>query len=126
MRGQFIEPIVENEHLASGTLARGIDSSNKKNPRPLDDVFELPSGSVSLFLRWSPLANFRSEVHVRLYNVENTLLFETKPAKLKLKAYDMAFGMLELDTSRLAAGLYRVDAVLTEGPCWRSFFKIVE
>ena len=125
-RGQFIEPIVKNEHLASGTLTRGIDSSNKKSPRPLDDVFELPPGSISLFLRWNPLAKFQSELRVRVYDVENTLLFETEPSKVKLKAYDMAFGMLELDTSRLTAGVYRVDVVLTEGPCWRSFFKIVK
>jgi hypothetical protein len=122
---QFLEPLVENEHLGSGTLTRGIDRSDKKHPRPLDDVFELPPGTISVFLRWNPLAKFESQLRVRVYNLENELLLETEPAKVKLKAYDMAYGMLELDTSRLKAGIYRVDAVLTEGTCWRSFFKII-
>lgn len=63
---------------------------------------------------------------LRVYDLNNRLLAQGKPAKVSMKPTDRAFPTWEVPLAGLLRGTYRVDVLLGPDPAWRAFFRVVE
>lgn len=127
LAGQFIEPLVEVRNITFGRLARDV-IMRRSIPNLIDEKTEFAQkdGRVALALTWEPTEKRKVRVHLRLYDVENKLLFESRPSKVRLRPGRRFENAWKLSIENLPAGIYRIDVLLDQEPHWRTYFRMNE
>jgi hypothetical protein len=125
--GQLISPLQLNRNIWRGTVARKVERQGAM-AEPVDEKFEYPrrDGQVAVLVSWQAKEKIKSQYSFRLYDIDNRLVSEGKPAKLNLDTGRNVDTWWQLDISKLPAGLYRLDIILGSNPAWRTFFRIIE
>ena len=129
--GQFLQPLVENEHIGEALLARGVVQTKDRPPQPEGDrrgEFEFPRnpGRVFVFVTWNPLDKIKASYRLELYDLENQRIFQGSSNSLELDAYTRSHTWWTLDVSRVPPAIYRVDLMMNGRAVWRTFFKVTE
>lgn len=126
-KGEFVPPLLAVRHVAAGSLGRRLDKDSVM-PRILDERVEFPRGEreLAILVTWEPKDKVKSTTTIRLYDVQNRSLAQTKPSKISLQPGNRVHTTLKLPIGNLSPGIYRIDLVLGEQPAWRAFFRIAE
>jgi hypothetical protein len=78
---------------------------------------------MTVFVTWDPKERLKTVLTLRIFDQENRLLAETKPAKTTLRVGSLPFTTWELKVPP-AAGIYRADVLLGPDVAWRGFFSV--
>jgi Trypsin-like peptidase domain len=125
--GQFITPLTKKQFVSFGTTSLSIDKkATPPWPKETTDQISHRGGSAVVFVVWDPKEKRKAQSVLRIYDVENKLLSETKPIKLDLRAGVKLESYWDISITNLAAGIYRLDVFLDDGPAWRGFIRIVD
>jgi hypothetical protein len=123
LRGELIAPLVGEQHVVSGGFARQINRGPVVSPGDQREEFAPQDKTFVTWLNWSPQDRVRGMGSLRIYDAENRVVLESKPAKV-----DMRKGQLSLSSWTIpvpaVAGRYRVDALIDGKPIWRGFVRI--
>jgi hypothetical protein len=126
-QGQFIAPVSMKRFVSFGTTSLSIDKKGTPPwPKENRDHFSRRDGSASVFVLWDPKEKHKGQQVMRIYDIENKLLAETKPTKLDLKAGVQTESYWDLPITNFPSGIYRLDVLLDDGPAWRGFIQIAE
>lgn len=125
--GQFIPPVTAQASVLYGTLAKSI---NRKGPiaQPVDQrsIFSRRDPTMGVFVSWEPKTKIKSTTSLRVFDLDNHVRTESKPAKIELRPDQPSFTFTEIPTTNLQPGMYRLDILLGDEVAWRSFFRITE
>ena len=78
-----------------------------------------------VFVLWNPKERRHAVSSIRLYDLSNHLLLESKPNKLSLNPSNLFSSTdWKVDIERLPSGTYRLDIVVDDQPVWRRFFTM--
>ena len=126
--GQFLTPLVRNENIFQGTLAKSI---RREGPvlQAVDQRFEYQraDGQLNVLITWHAETKIKKmNAFLKIYDIDNKLLGTAEPAKLNISKSAFAYSSWTLGISRMPLGLYRVDLVIDSDPIWRTFFRLVE
>jgi S1-C subfamily serine protease len=125
--GQFVLPLTAARHVSYGVLAKAVDRKGPA-PMPVEERFEFSrrDPKIGLLVTWQPKEKLKTVTTIRFYDIENQLLGESKPSKIRLAPNVLSFTSLELPISGFQPGIYRVDVMLGLEPAWRAFFRIAD
>jgi S1-C subfamily serine protease len=125
--GQFVPPLVGHANVTNGALARNVD---RKGPIPqavdAKSEFSRRDGTMSVLLTWNPQEKRKAFAYLRVYDLDNRLLFESKPLKISLRPNQILYSSWDLTLGNLPAGIYRIDVYLDADPVWRTFFRLID
>ena len=79
--------------------------------------------AFGVFVMWSPKERLRGLMTVRLFDEENLVVFESKPAKVDFRKDQTLTSSWSLPIPA-KAGIYRADVLLNTTPIWRGFLRI--
>lgn len=128
-RQQFIPPLIKAGNLKFATLTSAIEKGHAGMPAwPLDyrQVFSRRDTRVAAFANWQPVTKQKGVAALRVYDLENQILTESKPSKLDLKPGAFVTSSWELPLSTLPPGIYRAEILVDSNPVWRTFFRVTE
>lgn len=126
---QFIPPTVKSGNLGYATLTSAIEKGRRDAPpwpRDYRVIFSREDTRTSAFASWQPQMKQKGQATLRVFDVENHLLMESKPVKLDLHPGSLVTTFWSLPMSSLSPGTYRAEIVFDSNPIWRSFFRITE
>lgn len=126
-RGVLIPPLVNSEDVFMGRLAREV----VKRHGMLDAIderaeFRRSEGAVHVVLTWSPRRKGKFTTVLRIYDLDNRLLVETKPAKISFSPNEMKYSSWKLAFNQVPSGIYRAEVLLDNTPAWRTFFRLTD
>ena len=126
--GMFIPPLVGSENVAQGELALRVENRQGSSPFPVQERFEFghKDGKFAAFIMWNPKEKLNTQTLLRLYDLNNRLLFEAKPAKLTLRPNQVTYSTWQVVIEKVPVGKYRIDILLGSQPAWRTFFSVTE
>jgi hypothetical protein len=122
-RGVFIPPVTHGRQVMSGGFASAVKQAGAAT-QPIDQRLEFlrTDKAVTVFVSWSPAERFKGVSVLRLFDMDNRLLAETKPAKLNMRPGDLKMSAWQFTTP--APGTYRADVLLGADIAWRGYFKV--
>ncbi len=125
--GQFIPLLVGQRNVMRATLALGVDRT-WNSPRPIEEKSEFSrrEGKMVVFLAWYPKQKRKGLASVRVYNLDNKLLFESKPLKINLQLNQFLYTTWDITFGNMSPTIYRIDVYLDADPIWRTFFRMTE
>jgi hypothetical protein len=124
--GVFVQPVTLARNVMSGGVATKI---LKDGPRtqPVDQrrEFSTQDKAAVAFVNWDPKENLKGTTTMRLYDIENHLLGESKPLKTSLRpgTYIMSSFQFALPSKE---GDYRVDVLFGSDIAWRGYFHMTK
>lgn len=125
--GQFVQPLVRDEYISLGRLARGLE---RQGPVPLlvdaKSEFSRKDGQVVLLVTWEPRVKRRGRAYFRTYDLDNRIVIDSKPGKIDLKPGHLFDTAWKLSLGTLQPGVYRIDVFVDQDPVWRTFLRIIE
>jgi hypothetical protein len=122
-RGEVLPALVGDEHVLSGGFARQIDRNGPVQPVDQREDFSVREKKFSVFLTWNPQQRLRGKTVLRIYDRDNTLVAESKEAKVSFPNRRLSFSSWEIPMLS-QPGTYRVDIFFEGKPAWRGFVTI--
>jgi len=123
-KGVFTPRVVKGQHVLSGGFATKIlRDGGRTQPVDQKTEFTAQDQSMTVFVTWDPKERLKTVITLRLFDQDNRLLAETKPAKTTLRVGSLPFTTWELKVPPVA-GIYRADVVLGSDVAWRGFFRV--
>jgi trypsin-like peptidase len=125
--GQFLPPLEGADEIIFGTMSRALQKSQGL-PRAVDEKFEysLRDPQAVVLLDWVPQKKRKGLTTVRIYDLDNRLVAESKPVKVNLSPNQAAYWNATLSLTGLSPAIYRLDVTFDGKPVWRTFFQVVE
>jgi len=122
-RGDLVAPLVGEEHVVSGGFARDIVKGPTVTPADQREQFSSQDKAFVVFVNWNPRERVRGQSMLRVFDADNRVIMESKPAKLNVRKgqWTMSTWQLRVPPN---AGYYRVDAMIDGKPIWRGFVRI--
>jgi Trypsin-like peptidase domain len=126
--GQFVPFLLEDSNLLYGLLAPKFDTKGGGIPRShqVKSEISIKEGTCSILLVWSPKTKSKTRVTLRLHDLANRALVMSKPTEVKLNPGSMLSRVWILPVDKLPLGVFRVDAIGSEKPFWRGYFKLID
>lgn len=124
--GGLIPPLTTGERIINrGTIAKKVLYQGPI-PETEDERFQYSRNDkqVMVFLSFLSKEKVRSQLVCRLYDLNNHLLREYDPLKLRLEPSKRSDVWWPLDIGTLPDGFYRVDIIIDSDPAWRTFFRV--
>lgn len=81
---------------------------------------------IILWVMWAPKQRLKTTTVLRIYDLDNRLLAQTKPSKLDLPPGPYSYTYWPLNVSRLPPATYRVDMLVGLEPGWRGYLRITD
>jgi hypothetical protein len=122
-RGELIAALAGEQNVLSGGFAREIARTNTVAPSDQRDEFSATEKKMVAFVTWNTVEKLKGLAIIRVFDIDNRPIMETKPMKLSLGKGQMSLSSWELPISSLS-GTYRADVMLDARPMWRGFVKI--
>lgn len=124
-RGELMAALAGEQNVLSGGFAREIARTNTVAPSDQRDEFSAAEKKMVAFVTWNPVEKLKGLAIIRVFDVDNRPVMETKPMKVSLGKGQMSLSSWELPISSLS-GTYRADVMLDARPIWRGFVKITQ
>lgn len=127
-QSQFIKPVVTDTQVMSGTLCRDYQTVHDITITALGATTEFSRGrdSLAAVFMWAPDKKVKSTIQLQIYDLDNRLVEQSRPAKIGLQPQITAYSGMKLPLTALAPGIYRVDLLVGDDLEWRAFFRIKE
>ena len=117
-----VRGVVGDQHVLTGGIGR-VDAKGKLEAPEHHSQLSIREKAFAVFVTWTPRERLRGEIVVRVYNGENGVVAESKPAKADFR---------KSETSRSAwsfpmpssPGTYRADVLLDGKTMWRGYVRI--
>jgi hypothetical protein len=78
-----------------------------------------------VFIMWNAKEKRNTISLIRLYDLNNKLLMESKASKLSLHPASLFSSTdWQMPIDRMPTGTYRLDVILGDQPVWRTFFSV--
>jgi hypothetical protein len=122
-RGELIAALAGDQNVLSGGFAREIARTNTVAPSDQRDEFSASEKKMVAFVTWNPVEKLKGLAVIRLFDINNRPVMETKPMKLSMRKGQLSLSSWELPISSLS-GTYRADVMLDARPIWRGFVRI--
>jgi hypothetical protein len=126
-RGEFVLPLTGTDIVNSGSLSDAVDRRPNVSPMPLNPKYRFnhKDHQMFVFVLWNARDKRHALSSIRLYDLSNNLLIQSKPNKLNLSPSNVFSSTdWKVDIDRLPSGTYRLDVVVDDQPVWRSFFTV--
>ena len=122
-RGLFTPPVTLGRHVLSGGFATSVPARGQST-QPVDQRYEfVPSDkTMTVFVTWNPVDRLKGAATIRMYDLDNRALGESKPLKLSLRTGQMMMSTWGINVP--APGVYRVDALVDGVIAWRGHFLV--
>ena len=122
-RGLFVPPVTHHRHILSGGFATSLLKKGAAT-QPLDQRVEFSrhDKTMTTFVTWSPVERIKGVTTLRLFDLDNRSLGETKPAKISLRPGDLTMNHWPMSVP--TPGVYRVDVMLDAHIAWRGHFRV--
>lgn len=126
--GQFVSPLAGRDFIGQGSLSLRLDNRRNVTPMPLDEKYEFTRRDQQffVFIMWAAKEKRNTTTRVQIYDMDNNLLSDGKPAKLNMRPSQVAYTTWQMPVAAFRPGSYRMDILLGEEPAWRTFFSIAE
>ena len=122
-RGLFVPPVTHHQHILSGGFAASlIKKGASTQPLGQSVEFSRHDKTITTFVTWSPAERIKGATTLRLFDIDNRSLGETKPAKISLRPGDLM--MSHWPMSMPPPGVYRADVMLDSHIAWRGYFRV--
>lgn len=122
-RGDLVAPLSGQENVTSGGFAKTITRSQTVQPSDQREQFSSADKTFVTYVNWNPLERLRGQAILRVFDVENRTVLESKPGKLDVRKGQYILSSWTLPVPP-TAGVYRVDALIDGKPIWRGFVRI--
>ena len=124
---QFVEPLPRNRE-ATGTLCRDVQRVGDVAITPVGATtqFSRTHDTLALVITWTPDKKAKAPLQLRIFDLDNHTVEQTRPAKIELRPQVTAYTGIKLPIAALKPGTYRADLLLGDDPEWRAFFKVTE
>jgi S1-C subfamily serine protease len=124
-QGLFVPPVDRDSQIVSGYLCKDFKQhANSLEPFFMTDDFLLRDGQFAIVVIWNPSEKIKSTDQFRIYDTDNNLWLQNKPAKIQLRPHTMAYTGWKVLISHFHAGVYRLDVFLGDKPEWRTYLRI--
>jgi len=121
-RGVTVPGLGGDEHAMSGGFGR-VDTKGKLASTEHHDQLSIRERAFAVFVMWSPKERLRGVMVVRLFDADNRVVAESKPAKVDLRKNQTSTSSWTLPMLT-DPGTYRADVLLDNTPMWRGFLRI--
>lgn len=127
-QGLFVMPVSRDTQVLSGILCTNYQQLGRVALSALDPRFEFSRAKdmLAVVITWTPDKKVKSTVQFQIYDLDNHLVEQTRPAKIDLQPQVTAYSGIKLPVSSLQPGMYRIDLLLGDSPEWREFFRVKE
>lgn len=127
-KGDFLPSLVKSDSIALATLSSYVEKDPDRLPFAKDyrQVFARKDNKASVFVSWPPREKRKVKCEIRLFNLDNKMLSESKERELNMSPGKFMATTWELPVGVMAVGIYRVDLLLGGETVWRDFFRIME
>lgn len=127
-QNHFSPQLLGQKNVMGGVLARGVQ---KKSDMPLAiderSEFSKRDTEAALIVNWYPKEKRKGIPALRLYDLDNRLLAESKLKKsISLSPNKFLYTTWQFNIAGMAPGFYRIDVLLDSDAVWRTFFRIVD
>jgi len=122
-RGDLVLPLSGDEHVVSGGFAKVITRTQVVQLSDQREQFSKEDKTFVTYVNWNPQERLRGQVTLRVSDVENRTVLESKPGKLDVRKGQQILSSWTLPVPP-NAGVYRVDALIDGKPIWRGFVRI--
>jgi hypothetical protein len=122
-RGDVVAAPQGQEHVLSGGFATAIVKKASIQPVDQREEFSISEKGFTVFVTFSPLERLRGMMSLRMYDAENRMVMQGKPAKRDLRKGTLVMSSWQIDMPG-TAGLYRADVLLDEKVMWRSYVRV--
>ena len=124
-KGLFTPPVTHERHVLSGGFATAVvPKGASTQPVEQRNQFQKTEKTLTAFLTWSPAERIRGTTTLRIFDIDNRLLGETKPTKLSMRPGDLSMSVWTLNVP--PPGAYRVDVMLDTDIAWRGYFVVTD
>ena len=127
-RGALMKALAVNPQAAIGVICADFRDFQGQTIVPVRPGAN-PSraaGHFAVVITWGPNEKVRSLAQLRIYDLENHLLLQTAPSKIRLEPRLTTYSAWKIPTSSLRPGVYRIDLLIADQPQWRTFFRLSE
>ena len=127
-KGEFVQPLQHDSQLSFATLCKAFRTVGTVALMPTEQStqFSRARDNLKLVVTWAPNKKIKSMVQLRIFDLNNRLLEESKLGKIDLQPQRTAYTGISMPLAALAPGIYRADLVLGNDPEWRAFFKVTD
>lgn len=127
-KGEFLTPVAGADVVAQGSLSLDLDRRRGVTPMPIHPQTEFTHKDQQffVFMMWNPKDKRTAVTLVRVYDLNNKLLFQTKPDKVNLRPALFLATDWQIPLAPIPAGTYRLDVILADQPVWRTFFTVTD
>lgn len=127
-KGEFVRPIQRDRQLAFATLCKAFQRIGDVALVPTNQTtqFSRQRDTLKLVVTWAPNKKENTSIEMRVFDLNNQLVEESKPAKIDLRPQKTAYSAISMPIVALKPGIYRADLLLGNSTEWRAFFKVVE
>jgi hypothetical protein len=125
--GEFLPLLTARRHVFQASFGRKVQAQGPA-PSLVDQgrEFSRRDGQIILWVMWDPKERLKTTLVLRVYDLNNTLVGQTKPGKLDLQRGPYSYTYWPLDISKFPPATYRVDIVIGTEAAWRGYLKVNE
>jgi hypothetical protein len=125
--GVFVRPVVRTPHVLIGGVGTGVDRNGSiPNLRDQRYRFTRADGHCVAFMTWDPREKEDAVLAFELRDEDNRVVAASAQRRVKMRTGGIFFQWWDIACASLKPGLYRVDAVRTGEPVWRTFFRLAD
>jgi hypothetical protein len=123
--GEFLPLLTARRHVFQASFGRKVQAHGPM-PSLIDQgrEFSRRDGQIILWVMWDPKERLKTTLVLRVYDLNNKLVGETKPGKLDLARGPYSYTYWPLDISKFSPATYRVDIVIGTEPAWRGYLRV--
>lgn len=127
-RGEFAPPVLKSSSVSYFTLSTAVDREKGSVPFPRDarQVFSRRDSKISAYVTWQNSVKQKVVYSVRLFNVDNKALTDSKPRETSLGSGRYTSTSWDIPIATLNAGIYRLDLIVNDKTAGREFFRVTE
>jgi len=125
--GDFLPPLTAGRDIFQASFGRKVEGHGPV-PSLVDQgsEFSRRDGQIILWVMWEPKKRLKATYSLRIYDLNNKLVGESRPGKLDLPPGPYSYTYWPLEVSKIPTATYRVDVVIGAEPAWRGYLKISE
>lgn len=124
-RGETLAPVTGDEHVRSGGFAVSIQRGPVVAPSDQRQEFHLSEKGFTVFVTWNPRERLRGMLSMKLYDEDNRVVAQSKPARRDLRKDDLILASWA-HSMPVEPGVYRADVLMDERIMWRGYVRVTK
>jgi S1-C subfamily serine protease len=125
-KGEFLPQLSAARVVQFVTLNKVVSKSDPIITSVPTNEFTRSDEQIRLGVFWQPTEQRKSSANLKIYDLDNQLLFEAKPATIELRPGKSPTTSWTIGIKSVPKGYYRIDVLLGEEVVYRTFFRITE